>query len=230
MPSSSRHSRAPVFIRISENSHTPEHSALKARILRCSAGTIEPKTLGEQLLVHFCRAQSLHNQLTNSSTLPRLSQHNSVELLSLSLWVLVYLEAAPKGQRGAIVVSHHHRTTQRSVKCAFLAASCSSAAPRCWTPGQTQRWEVSALGPGRVWHPILSTSRAQVCLWVIDFVTFSPRGKKKKKVEKEMVKHKHLKNVPLIASYGQNQLNSDAKLLFAKLHESIIRSHFISVL
>lgn len=45
-----------------------------------------------------------------------------------------------------------------------------------------------------------------------------------------MVKHRHLKNAPLIASYRQNQLNSDAKLLFAKLHESIIRSHFISVL
>lgn len=45
-----------------------------------------------------------------------------------------------------------------------------------------------------------------------------------------MVKHKHLKSTPLIASPGQNQLNSDAKLLFAKLHESIIRSHFISVL
>lgn len=45
-----------------------------------------------------------------------------------------------------------------------------------------------------------------------------------------MEKHKHLKSTLLIASSGQNQLNSDAKLLFAKLRESIIRSHFISLL
>lgn len=32
------------------------------------------------------------------------------------------------------------------------------------------------------------------------------------------------------SSPGQNQLNLDAKLLFAKLHEIIIRSHFISLL
>lgn len=53
---------------------------------------------------------------------------------------------------------------------------------------------------------------------------------KKKKREKDMVKLKYLKNTPLLASHRQNQLNSDAKLLSAKLHESIIRSHFISVL
>jgi len=39
-----------------------------------------------------------------------------------------------------------------------------------------------------------------------------------------------LKSTLLIAFPGQNQLNSDAKLLFAKLRESIVRSHFISVL
>lgn len=53
---------------------------------------------------------------------------------------------------------------------------------------------------------------------------------KKKKGEKDMEKLKYLKNTPLLAFHGQNQLNSDAKLLSAKLHESIIRSHFISIL
>lgn len=45
-----------------------------------------------------------------------------------------------------------------------------------------------------------------------------------------MQKCKHLKSTLLIASPEQNQLNSDAKLFLAKLHESIIRSHFISLL
>lgn len=45
-----------------------------------------------------------------------------------------------------------------------------------------------------------------------------------------MQKHKHVKSALLMASPEQNQLNSDTKLLTAKLHESIIRSHFISLL
>lgn len=63
-----------------------------------------------------------------------------------------------------------------------------------------------------------------------DFVTSSTWKKKKKKGEKDTVKLRYLKNTSVLASHGQNELNSDAKLFSAKLHESIIRSHFISVL
>lgn len=59
---------------------------------------MEPRTWGKCCLGISRGHKASRN---NSSTLPRCSQHSSIELLSLSLWFLVYLEGAPKGQRDA---------------------------------------------------------------------------------------------------------------------------------
>lgn len=79
--------------------------------------------------------------------------------------------------------------------------------------------------------PLAPLERGSACgsltLWL-----YSHTKKKQKKPpqKKDVVKHKRLKSKPLTASPEHIRLNSDAKLLFAKLHESIIRSHSLSVL
>lgn len=138
---------------------------------------MEIKTCGESCL-GFSRGHKA--SINNSSPLPRCSQHSNIELLSLSLWVLVYLEGDPTGQRNAVANLASTLNPLNICRMCLAQGQLRLSSPKGsqrmseqaqrW--GKSQRWRELI---SHLWH--LSSTALPVGHWLCDFLHTRKKNK-----------------------------------------------------